>query len=513
MKLNEELFLKFINLKEETWVNWSKELIRNGYLHERNLTIWKETWYTFAKFNLDEKLENKKLIEKLFDLLNLKPNKLDDKIFDINYLIRKKKELQNIKELKNKLKSNIKTKIPQINNTKIDINTTINNITIGEKKIEDNKIQNLPKNKKVIEAKVVEKSNKNTVKKVTKKITKKKVIKKTQIKKINLNSNKNYIDKLDNSFGTLRNGFSQGLVKSGRNKNVVALCADLTGSVKVDAFAKKYPTRFFEFGIAEQNMMSAAAGMCIDGKIPFVTSYAAFNPGRNWDQLRVSVAYQNSNVKILGGHAGLTTGPDGATHQALEDIAITRILPNLTVIVPCDEIETKKATLAIAKHKGPCYLRLSREKTLNITNNNTPFEIGKANVLDLGEDVTIIACGLTVQFALETRKKLFSKGIKASVINLHTIKPLDKKTILKYAKKTGCFVTIEEHQITGGMGSAVSEFLSQKFPIPIEMIGVNDSFGESGPGYELLKKYKISTNEIIKRVNKVLKRKKHKNIN
>lgn len=506
MELTKELFLKFIKLEEERWVEWSKELIRTGYLHERNLKLWREGWYAIAELDYDEKLNNKELIESLFNLLNFKNIKIQGDIFNENFLVEKKKEIQ-------KAKTQIKNKIPQINNTKIDINTTINNITIGnnKEKLNNNKI--LPE-KKIIEAEVKEtkqkniptKSNKQSKAKIIKKKAKKKVNKKT-IKKIQLNSNKNYIDKLDKSKGTLRDGFSKGLVEAGRSKKIVALCADLTGSVKVDAFAKKYPQRFFEFGIAEQNMMSAAAGMEINGKIPFVTSYAAFNPGRNWDQLRVSICYQNANVKILGGHAGLTTGPDGATHQALEDIAITRVLPNLTVIIPCDDIETKKATLAIAKHKGPCYLRLSREKTLNITNEDTPFEIGKANVLDLGDEVTIIACGLTVQFALEARKKLFSQGIKATVINLHTIKPLDEKTILKYAKKTGAIVTIEEHQAKGGMGSAVSEFISQKYPIPIEIIGVEDSFGESGNGYELLKKYKISTSEIIKRVKKVIKRK------
>jgi len=322
------------------------------------------------------------------------------------------------------------------------------------------------------------------------------------------NINKSYFNKLDKSKGALRDGFSKGLIEAGKkNKNVVALCADLTGSVKVDEFAKKYPTRFYEFGIAEQNMMSAAAGMTINNKIPFVTSYAAFNPGRNWDQLRVSVCYQNSNVKILGGHAGLTTGPDGATHQALEDIAITRVLPNLKVIVPCDEEEAKKATIAIAKDKNPCYLRLSREKSLNITNKKSSFQIGKANVLDIGEDVTIIACGITVQFAIEAKKILLEEhNINATVINLHTIKPLDEKTILKYAKKTNKIITIEEHQKIGGMGSAVTEFLAQNYPIPVEIIGVEDSFGESGAGYDLLKKYNISVNEIIKRVKKIMKR-------
>lgn len=320
---------------------------------------------------------------------------------------------------------------------------------------------------------------------------------------------KSYISKLDTSSkGATRNGFGVGLFEAGKkSKQVVALCADLTDSVKVTKFKEKFPTRFFEMGICEQNMMGAAAGMCLNGKIPFVTSYAAFNPGRNWDQLRVSVCYSNHNVKILGGHAGLTTGPDGATHQALEDIAITRVIPNLVVLVPCDEEETRKATLAAASYKGPVYLRVSREKCLNITSKTDSFEIGKANVLDEGEDVTIVACGLGVQFALEAREKLKEQGISASVLNMHTIKPLDVKTLVKHAKKTGAVVSVEEHQIQGGLGSAISESLSQEYPVPQEFVGVNDTFGESGEGYDLLEKYGVSTKEIVKKVKKVIKRK------
>lgn len=318
----------------------------------------------------------------------------------------------------------------------------------------------------------------------------------------------NYIDYLDKkSKGSTRVGFGLGILEATRNnKNIVALTADLKGSVCLEKFEKEFPNNFYEFGISEQNMMSAAAGMCLNNKIPFVTSFAVFNPGRNWDQLRVSVCYSNHNVKILGSHAGLTTGPDGATHQALEDIAITRVLPNLVVIVPCDEEEAIKATIAASEHKGPVYLRVSREKSLNITNKDSKFEIGKAIVLDEGKDITIIACGLTVQFALEARAKLLEENIDASVINLHTIKPLDEKTILEYAKKTKRIVTIEEHQKAGGMGSAVCEFLAENYPVPVEIIGVEDSFGESGEGYELLKKYNISTEEIIRRVKKVMKR-------
>jgi transketolase len=315
--------------------------------------------------------------------------------------------------------------------------------------------------------------------------------------------------KLDKeSRGLTRNGFGQGLLEAGKkNKNIVVLCADLTGSVKVDKFANKYSTRFFEVGICEQNMMGMAAGMCLNNKIPLVSSYAAFNPGRNWDQLRVSVCYSNHNVKVLGGHAGLTTGPDGATHQALEDIAITRVIPNLDVIIPCDEIEAKKATLAMFQNTRPTYLRVSREKSLNITTEKSKFEIGKANILDTGNDVTIITCGIAVQFALEAKELLLEENIDATVINLHTISPIDEKTIVKYAKLTGAIVTAEEHQINGGMGSAVSEILCRKQPTPQEFVGVNNTFGESGDGYQLLKKYGVSTQAIVKAAKKVIARK------
>jgi len=314
--------------------------------------------------------------------------------------------------------------------------------------------------------------------------------------------------KMPEILSSCRDGFGEGILEiAKKNKNVVALTADLKPSLKLTKFEKELPNQFFDLGISEQNMMSAAAGMCINNKIPFVTSFAVFNPGRNWDQLRVSVCYSNSNVKIIGSHAGLTTGEDGATHQALEDIAITRVLPNITVIVPCDKEETKKATIAAAKYKGPVYIRFSREKSLEITNKKTKFEIGKANTIKTGKDITIIATGITVQFALEAEKILKKQNISTNIINLHTIKPLDKNTILKYAKKTNCILTIEEHQKIGGMGSAIAEFLIETYPIPIEIIGVEDTFGESGKGYELLEKYKISTKEIIKRSKILIKRK------
>ena len=323
------------------------------------------------------------------------------------------------------------------------------------------------------------------------------------------NNYKTCFEKLDTySMGSTRSGFGDGLYEASiKNKNVVVLSADLKDSLKVTKFENKFPNRFFEMGICEQNMMSAAAGMCINNKIPFVTSYAVFNPGKNWDQLRVSVCLSNHNVKILGGHAGLITGFDGATHQALEDIAITRVLPNLTVVVPCDEIEAKLATIEISKYVGPCYLRVSRDKSLNIYDENYKFEIGKASVLDEGDDVTIIACGMMVQFAVEASHCLREEGIKSTVINLSTIKPLVEKTILKYAKKTKAIVCVEEHQVMGGMGSCVSEFLSGSFPVPIEFLGVNDTFGESGNGYELLEKYGLSTKGIIEKVKKVISRK------
>ncbi len=318
-----------------------------------------------------------------------------------------------------------------------------------------------------------------------------------------------YIETLDkNNLGSIRNGFGNGLNELGKiNKNVLTLSADLTDSLKLTKFKKNFPKNFYQFGISEQNMMSAAAGMTLIDKVPFVCSYAVFNPGRNWDQLRVSVCYSNSNVKIIGGHAGLTTGPDGATHQALEDIAITRVLPNIEVIIPCDEEEARKATIEIGNSLKPTYLRLSREKSLNITKKNSKFDIGVGNVLDEGEDVAIFACGVMVQFALEAREKLKNQGISACVVNMHTIKPIDKKLIIKLAKKCRAILSCEEHQKVGGLGSAISEILVQEFPVPQEIIGVDDSFGESGDGYELLDKYDLSVKEIIKRTKKLIERK------
>ena len=318
------------------------------------------------------------------------------------------------------------------------------------------------------------------------------------------------IDFIDEgSFSSMREGFGDGVVEARKkNKRVVALTADLKFSLKLEKFEKLFKKDFFEFSISEQNMMSSAAGMCLNDKIPFVTSFAVFNPGRNWDQIRSSICYSNHNVKIIGSHAGLTTGEDGATHQALEDIAMLRALPNMVIIVPADYEQTKRAVIEASKYEGPIYIRLSREKTMNIFEESDEFKIGKGIVLDEGNDLTIFANGTTLQFALEARRILKNKyGISSTLINLHTVKPLDKELILKFAKKTKAFITIEEHQKIGGLGSAISEFLSENFPIPVEIIGINDSFGESGDGYELLKKYKISTEEIVRRAKQLLIRK------
>lgn len=303
-----------------------------------------------------------------------------------------------------------------------------------------------------------------------------------------------------------RNGYGDGVVEAGTaNPDVVVLCCDLTESTRSLAFAQTFPQRFFEMGVAEQNMAGVAAGMATVGKIPFISSYAVFSPGRNWDQIRVSIAYSNLNVKIMGAHAGISVGPDGATHQALEDIAIMRVLPNMVVISPCDVHEARRAVLAAAKYIGPVYIRFTREKTPVITRKTAPFEIGKAYVLREGSDVTIIATGPLVFEALLAAEQLHKHGIGAEVINCPTIKPLDEKTILKSVQKTGAAVTVEEHQIAGGMFGAVAEFLSRTNPVPILPVGMNDTFGESGTPNELLKKYGMAARDIIVQVQKLLK--------
>jgi transketolase len=298
----------------------------------------------------------------------------------------------------------------------------------------------------------------------------------------------------------IRDGFGTGVVLAGEeNKNVVVLTADLNESTRAEEFSKKFPDRFFEIGIAEQNMASVASGFAHVGKIPFATSYAMFSPGRNWEQIRTTIAYNDRPVKIIGSHAGLTTGPDGGTHQALEDLAITRVIPNMIVISPCDYIEAEKATIECVGNNKPTYIRLGREKTPVITTKETPFGIGKGVVLFQSEinideklDFTIFATGFLVHSALVVAQKLSQKKkIKIAVINIHTIKPLDEKLILKYAKNSNQIFTIEEHQIAGGMGSAIAEFLSQNHPIKINFIGVNDKFGQSGKPFELIEKYNL----------------------
>lgn len=306
-----------------------------------------------------------------------------------------------------------------------------------------------------------------------------------------------------------RHGYGDGVVLAGeKNKDIVVLCCDLTESTRSHLFKEKFPDRFIEMGIAEQNMASVAAGMAVCCKVPFISSYAVFSPGRNWEQIRTTIAYNDVNVKIVGAHAGVSVGPDGATHQAIEDMAITRAVPNMVVVAPCDYEEAKKTTLAIAEIAGPCYIRLGREATPVFTTEKTPFKIGRAEIFRDGSDVTIIACGPLVYQALLAAEKLSKEKISVRVINNHTIKPLDAPTLLKAAKETGAFVTIEEHQKIGGLGGAISEFLAENYPIPVERVGVADRFGESGPPEILLEKFGLTAPYIIKAVRKVLKRKK-----
>lgn len=305
-----------------------------------------------------------------------------------------------------------------------------------------------------------------------------------------------------------RSGFGEGLAELGRtNKDVVALCADLTGSLKMDAFLKENPERFFQMGIAEANMMSVAAGMTIGGKIPFTGTFANFSTGRVYDQIRQSIAYSQKNVKICASHAGLTLGEDGATHQILEDIGMMKMLPNMTVIVPADFNQTKQATLAIAKHNGPVYLRFGRPVMPIFVPADAEFVIGKADVLTEGTDVTIIACGHLVWKSIEAAKILSEQGISVELINMHTIKPLDVQAILKSVQKTKCVVTAEEHMMNGGLGDSVAQVLAQNFLAPQEYVAVNDSFGESGTPMELMTKYGIDTQNVVDAALKVISRK------
>lgn len=305
-----------------------------------------------------------------------------------------------------------------------------------------------------------------------------------------------------------RSGFGAGLAELGKiNKDVVALCADLTGSLKMNEFQKNHPDRFFQAGIAEANMMGVAAGLTIGGKIPFAGTFAGFATGRVYDQVRQAIAYSNKNVKIAASHAGITLGEDGATHQILEDIGLMKMLPNMTVVVPCDYNQTKAATIAIAEHKGPVYLRFGRPAVPNFTDPNQKFEIGKAELLYEGSDVTILATGHLVWKAIEACEILLQKGIKAEVFNIHTIKPFDKETVLKSIKKTKAMVCAEEHMLNGGLTDTAAQMAALNFPIPIEAVAINDTFGESGTPDQLMEKYGLTTNNIVQAVEKVLKRK------
>ncbi len=323
-----------------------------------------------------------------------------------------------------------------------------------------------------------------------------------------LKLNKNLFDE-DVEQKPIRDGYGEGLVLAGEaDLNVVALCADLTESTRSEAFSKKFPERFFEVGVAEQNMATIAAGLGVSGKIPFIASYATFSPGRNYEQIRTTIAYNDSNVKIAGHHAGISVGPDGATHQATEDIAIMRAMPNMKVFVPCDAIEAKKATLAAAKIWGPVYLRFGREKSPVITTEETPFTPGKAQIFWQSKkpQVIIIACGMLVYNALVAAKELEKEKIGTIVLNNTSIKPMDEKTILDLVSKYPAVVTVEEHQIYGGLGGAVAELLAKHHPVPMEFVGLRDTFGESGTPNELIEKYGMGVKDIKNAVVKVLKR-------
>lgn len=305
-----------------------------------------------------------------------------------------------------------------------------------------------------------------------------------------------------------RSGFGEGLLELGRrNPNVVALCADLTGSLKMDAFAKEFPDRFFQVGVAEANMMGLAAGLTIGGKVPFTGTFANFSTGRVYDQIRQSIAYAGKNVKICASHAGLTLGEDGATHQILEDIGLMRMLPDMTVVVPADHNQTRQATMAIADHEGPVYLRFGRPSWPIFIPADMPFTIGKAQLLREGADITLIACGHMVWQALEAAQHLADTGIQAEVLNMHTIKPLDTAAILQSVARTGCVVTCEEHSRHGGLGDAVAQFLAEHRPTPQQYVAVNDTFGESGTPTELLEKYGLMPHNIVAAARRALDRK------
>lgn len=305
-----------------------------------------------------------------------------------------------------------------------------------------------------------------------------------------------------------RDGYGQAIVLAGKeNPNIVVLCADLTESTRSLPFKKEFPDRYIQLGVSEQSMVAIAAGLALAGKVPWIASYAMFCPGRAWEQIRTNVALNEANVKIAGAHSGVSVGPDGATHQAVEDLAIMRCLPGMTVIAPCDMIETRKAVLTASRLKGAVYVRFAREKTPLFTTEETPFEIGKAEVLRDGSDVALVACGPLVHNALLAAAEFEKEGIDCRVINNHTVKPMDEATIVQAAKECGAIVTVEEHQVMGGMGSRVAEVLAQKYPVPIEFIGVQDRYGESGTPLELIEAFGMGVGSIKDAVRKVLKRK------
>lgn len=313
----------------------------------------------------------------------------------------------------------------------------------------------------------------------------------------------------DISSEPIRKGFGRGLLEAGkRDVNVVAACADLTESTQMSLFKDEFPDRFVEIGVAEQNLVTVGSGLAAMGKIPFVSSYAAFSPGRNWEQIRTTVCLNEQPVKIVGSHAGVSVGPDGATHQMLEDIALMRVLPHMVVIAPCDSVEAEKATLALAGDKRPAYLRLAREATPVFTTAKTPFEIGKAQVWARGDDVTIIATGTMTYQALIAAEKLFKDGIDAEVVHVATIKPLDTETILKSVRKTGAVVTAEEGQAAGGLGGAIAELLGDECPVPLFRVGMRDRFGESGDPSELLEHFGLTSKHIALAAHHVTDRKK-----
>jgi transketolase len=306
----------------------------------------------------------------------------------------------------------------------------------------------------------------------------------------------------------IRKGFGRGLLEAGKRlDNIVAACADLTESTQMHLFKAEFPDRFVEIGVAEQNLVTVGSGMAAMGKIPFVSSYAAFSPGRNWEQIRTTICLNEQPVKIVGSHAGVSVGPDGATHQMLEDIALMRVLPHMVVMAPCDSVEAEKATLATAVDMRPTYLRLAREATPIITSDKTPFEIGKAYVFSSGADVTIIATGTMTYQALLAAEKLYKDGIEAEVVHVPTIKPLDTATILKSVRKTSCVVTAEEAQIIGGLGGAIAELLAEQHPAPMIRIGMRDHFGESGAPDELLKHFGLDAKHIVLAAHNVVDKK------